>query len=195
MAALTHRVSALPRKPVVAIVLTLIATAVILALMGRIWISASGRILLYAADTWSADNSQHLSDAYTFAHAIKGVAFFWLLAALFKRLSVAWRLWIAVMIEAAWELLENSPPVIERFRAVTVSLGYTGDTILNATGDILAMMIGFAVARAIGFKWSAVLFVAVELILALTIRDNLTLTILMLAYPIEGVRAWQLGAQ
>jgi hypothetical protein len=190
---LRSRLRALPRRPLLTIIATLVVTALILATMGRLWIAASGRVMLYAADTWSADNSQHFADAYTFAHAIKGVAFFWLLAALFRRLSVGWRMWIATMIEAAWELVENSPPVIERFRAVTVSLGYTGDTILNATGDILAMMLGFAVAKAIGFKKSAVLFVVVELILALTIRDNLTLTILMLCFPIDAVRAWQMA--
>jgi hypothetical protein len=188
---ITANIRALPRKPTVAIVLTLIATALILAAMGRLWIASSGRVLIYAFDTWSSDNSQHLADAYTFAHAIKGVAFFWMLAALFKKLTVGWRLWIATVIEAAWELVENSPPVIERFRAVTVSLGYTGDTIINATGDILAMMIGFAVAKAIGFKKSALLFVAVELLLAFTIRDNLTLTVLMLSFPIDAVRVWQ----
>lgn len=177
------------------IAITLAATALTLSAMGRLWVCSCDRVLLWAGDIWSSDNSQHLFDPYTFAHFVKGLGFFWLLVAVLKRAPVLWRLWVAVLIEAAWELLENSPPVIERFRAVTISLGYTGDTVLNSVGDIAVMALGFAIAMRLGFWRSAVLFVAVEIALALTVRDGLILTLIMLTFPIDAIRVWQMAGQ
>lgn len=183
------------RWSLAAIAVALLATALTLAAMGRIWVCSCGYVLPWAGDIWSSDNSQHLFDPYTFAHFVKGLAFFWLLAVTLKHVPVRWRLFIAVVIEAAWELIENSPPVIERFRAVTISLGYTGDTVINSMGDIAAMMLGFVVARRLGWWRSAALFVLVELALALTVRDGLILTIIMLTFPNDAIRAWQMGGR
>jgi hypothetical protein len=97
------------------------------------------------------------------------------------------------LIEATWEVLENSPLIIDRYREATAALGYTGDTIVNSVGDILFCILGVGIARQIGFRWSVVLFVATELVLLFWIRDNLTLNVLMLIYPIEAIRVWQIG--
>jgi hypothetical protein len=146
-------------------------------------------------DIWSSENSQQLSDPYTFAHFSKGLLFFWLMMAFFKRASLLWRLWGAVLIESLWEIIENSPPVIDRFRAVTISLGYTGDTVLNSLGDIGAMALGFYVATKLGWWRTLALFAIIEIVLALTVRDNLILTVIMLVSPVDAIREWQLAGR
>lgn len=108
-------------------------------------------------------------------------------------MRVGWQLLIALVLEAGWEILENSPIIIERYRAATASLGYSGDSIVNATGDVLSCALGFVVARSIGWKGSLGLFLAVELVMLYLIRDNLTLNVLMLSYPIDAIRKWQMG--
>jgi len=118
----------------------------------------------------------------------------WIVALIAPRLSAVWQLWLAVSIEAVWEVLENSEFVIRRYREQTAALGYHGDTIVNSLSDILVCGLGFVVAHHLGFRRTFALFVLTEVTLALWIRDNLTLNVLMLIYPIEAVKEWQAAA-
>ena len=179
--------------PWLAIVVVLAATAYQLRSQGRLWWCSCDYLLLWSGDPWSSDNSQHLLDPYSFTHVLHGFVLCGLLALIVPRLSQIWQLWLAVSIEALWEVLENSEFVIRRYREETAALGYHGDTIVNSLGDILVCGLGFVLARRLGLRRTLVLFVVTEVVLAIWIRDNLTLNILMLIYPIEGVKEWQAG--
>ena len=176
-------------------------SAVVTALMGlllfaqgRIWWCKLGDYPLYVNEAWkSSHTSQHLFDPYTFTHVLHGVAFFWIASALFPKLANGWRFLIAITAEAAWEVLENSNYIIERYRENTASLDYFGDSIANSVGDVLACMAGFVIASKLGRWGSLAFFVAVELTLMLWIRDGLLLNILMLIYPLDGVKQWQMS--
>lgn len=165
-----------------------------LRLEGRLWICACGTVQFWIGNTCSSDNSQHFLDPYAFTHLLHGFAFYWLIALLLPRLKANWQLLLAVALEAAWEIFENTNFVIERYRAATAALGYTGDTVVNSTGDILFCLAGFILARWLGLRRAVVVFVALELILILWIRDSLLLEILMLTIPIEAIKNWQLCA-
>lgn len=169
----------------------LVATLVFLRVAGRVWWCACRTPTPFSADPASSHNSQHFADWYSFSHLLHGLIFFGALWFFRARLTLAWRLAIAVAVEAAWEMLENSPIIIERYRAATAAQGYSGDSIVNSLGDILACVLGFFLARALGLRLSLVLFVAVELVMLYLIRDNLTLNVVMLVWPIDAVRAWQ----
>jgi hypothetical protein len=169
------------------------ATALLLRGQGRLWWCACQRLLLWTSNAWGSDNSQHLFDPYSFTHVLHGFIFCGLLAWGVPRLSADWRLCLAVLVEAAWEVLENSDFVIRRYREATAALGYEGDTVVNSLGDILACGLGFVVARRLGFRLSLAMFVATEVVLLLWIRDSLTLNVLMLIYPVEGIKTWQTG--
>jgi hypothetical protein len=169
------------------------AAVVQLRQQGRLWSCACGRVLLWSGDAWSADNSQHLSDPYSFTHMLHGFVFCGLLAWLLPRLSWTWRLALAVSVEACWEVFENSAFVINRYRETTLALGYTGDTIINSCGDILACGIGFMLARSLGLRRALLVFVLTEIMLVIWIRDSLLLEILMLIYPIDAIKAWQMS--
>jgi len=175
-----------------AIVLILVTAASILLAMGRPPICTCGYVALWHGAIDSG-NSQHLFDWYSPSHVIHGFLFYgagWLLL---RRLPLRFRLLIAVMIEAAWELIENSPMVIDRYRTATMALGYTGDSVLNSLSDISCMMIGFAIARRLP-PWATILLgIVMELVTLAVIRDNLTLNVLMLLWPIEAIREWQAG--
>jgi len=160
----------------------------------RIWWCACGELYPWAGDIWSAHNSQHWLDPYSFTHVLHGVLFCGLLAWLLPRLSGSWRLTLSIALEAVWEVLENSPLIIQRYREATIGLGYEGDSIANSLADILCCTLGFLLARRLGFRWSALLFVVTELVLLVWVRDNLTLNILMLLCPIEAIKAWQMAA-
>jgi hypothetical protein len=108
-----------------------------------------------------------------------------------RRLSVEWQFVLSVLIESAWEVFENSAFVINRYREATAAQGYEGDTVANALGDIVTCAAGFWLARWLGWRWSAGVFVAVELLLIATIRDSLLLNVLMLVWPVDAIRAWQ----
>lgn len=181
------------RWPWLVMALILALSIILLRSQGRLWICSCGQIYLWVGDIWSADNSQHLFDPYAFTHLLHGVAFFWLLAWLRPQIPLLWRLSIALGIEAAWEVFENSEAVINRYREATAALGYNGDTIINSVGDILIMAAGFMLAYKLGFRRSLILFIVVELILLVWIRDSLILNILMLIYPIEAIKQWQLA--
>jgi hypothetical protein len=177
--------------PWFAIVLVLVGTMVLLRSQGRLWLCSCGYLLLWSGDPWSSDNSQHLLDPYSFTHLLHGFLLCGLLALAVPRLSVAWRLWLAVSIEAVWELIENSEFVIRRYRQETAALGYHGDTIVNSLGDILVCGLGFMLALQLGFRRAFAVFALTEVTLAILIRDNLTLNVVMLIYPIEAIKEWQ----
>ena len=165
---------------------------VVLRAMGRTWWCACGRLAPWAGDIWSAHCSQHFFDPYSFTHILHGVVFsgwIWLAA---RRLRPAWQLALAVTIEAGWEILENSPWIIQRYREATIGLGYVGDAIANSFGDIACCAAGFILARFLGLRRSVLLFVAIELLLLIVVRDNLTLNVLMLICPIEAIKSWQM---
>jgi len=136
-------------------------------------------------------NSQHLFDWYTPSHIIHGFLFYFFGWLLFRRASPGLRLTLAVAIEAAWEMLENSPIIIDRYREATTALGYTGDTVINSMSDVAAMAFGFAVARRIPWWATVAIAIGFELLTLAIIRDNLTLNVLMLVHPVEAVKQWQ----
>ena len=161
---------------------------------GRLWICSCGQIYLWTGNVWSSDNSQHLFDPYSFSHLLHGVVFLWALAWTIPRLlSPLWSLWLALTVESGWEVFENSAFVINRYRETTASLGYEGDTIVNSLGDIFICGVGFVLAYYIGFRRSLALFVIVEVTMLFWIRDSLILNVIMLIYPIEAIKVWQLG--
>jgi hypothetical protein len=177
--------------PWLAIVIVLVATAYQLRSQGRLWWCSCGYLLLWSGDPWSSDNSQHLLDPYSFTHMLHGFVLCGLLAWLAARLLLAWQLWLAVSIEALWEVVENSDFIIRRYREETAALGYQGDTIVNSLGDILVCGLGFVLARRLGFRRTFALFVVAEVTLVFWIRDSLLLNILMLIYPIDAIKTWQ----
>lgn len=143
---------------------------------------------------WSTHNSQHLVDWYSFSHVQHGLVFYGLLHLVARKRSLGWRLVVSTAIEAFWEVLENSPIIIDRYREVTASLDYYGDSILNSVSDIGCCVFGFWLATRLSARASVVLFVVIEVVMVLWIRDSLLLNVLMLTWPIEAIRRWQLPA-
>ncbi len=140
---------------------------------------------------WSHCTSQNLFDPYTLSHVLHGVIFYWALRLLVPQWPLAWRLVAALGVEVFWELVENSPWIIDRYRQTTASLDYTGDSILNSLTDVAAALAGFALASRISWKAAAAVFVAFELAALAIARDNLTLNVLMLLWPIDAIKHWQ----
>jgi hypothetical protein len=168
------------------------AFASVLLAMGRLPVCKCG-IGLWEGSAWSSATSQHLADPYSFSHVLHGILFFGVLTLLWKRSTVKQRLFVALLLEMAWEVLENSPLIIERYRAATASLDYEGDSVLNSLGDLLCCMGGFWLAWKLPLKWTIATVIAIELIMLALIRDNLTLNIVMLIHPIEAIREWQIA--
>jgi hypothetical protein len=150
-----------------------------------------GYLLVWSGDPWSAHNSQHLLDPYSFTHVLHGFLLYGLLALIVPWLRAVWRLSLAVLIEALWEVLENSEFVIQRYREETAALGYRGDAIVNSLTDILLCGLGFVLARHLGLRRTLALFLVTEAVLVLWIRDSLLLNIVMLVYPMDAVKLWQ----
>lgn len=176
-----------------------IATAAVVLLMivllraqGRLVSCACGYFQIWTSETCSANNSQQLFDPYSFTHLLHGFLFFWLITLLFKRFSTSWQLWIALLLESAWEVFENSRFVIDRYRTATAALGYQGDTIVNSIGDLVWAIAGLLLARQLGVRRSIIVFLFVELILTFWIHDSLLLQILMLVWPVEAIKSWQM---
>ena len=177
--------------PWLTIVAVLVVATYQLRSQGRLWWCSCDYLLLWSGNPWSSDNSQHLLDPYSFTHVLHGFLFCGLIALIAPRLRRAWQLWLAISLEAVWEVVENSRFVIDRYREETAALGYQGDTIVNSLADILLCGVGFVLARRLGFRRTAALFVLTEAALAIWIRDNLSLNVLMLIYPMEAVKEWQ----
>jgi hypothetical protein len=161
---------------------------------GRLWTCVScARVLAWTGDAWSAETSQQLFDPYSFTHLLHGFAFCGLLALVAPRVSAQWRFCLAILIESAWEIVENTNFVINRYRETTAAFGYTGDTVINSIGDITACAVGFLIARRLGWRRTLVAFFAIELILLVWIRDSLLLNIIMLIHKSDAIKAWQAG--
>ena len=162
--------------------------------MGRIPMCKCGTIKLWYGGRGNSEMSQHLTDWYSYSHVLHGIIFYWLLSVVAKgRLSVAARLVIAMGMEAGWELFENTPFIINRYRTQTSSRDYFGDSIVNSVGDMLSMLVGFLLASRLPAWVTVVLLIATELILLVLIRDNLTLNVIMLIHPVEWIKQWQMA--
>ena len=163
--------------------------------MGRSPLGPDGKFGLWDGDIWSGENSQRFADPYSFSHLVHGILFYGFLWLVARKLPVRYRLLIALAVEAGWELLENSPLIINRYREATIALGYTGDSVFNSLSDVLMMAIGFLFAARARTWISLAVIIAMEVGCALWVRDNLTLNIIMLIHPFDAIKAWQMGGQ
>ena len=179
--------------PWLTIFVLFVIAATSLKFQGRVWWCEAGDYAPWSWEIWSRHNSQHILDPYTFTHILHGVAEFWIISFIFRKVPLAWRLAIAVGIEGTWEVVENTNTVIQRYREATISLDYYGDSIVNSISDMIACATGFMIAYKIRFWRSLALFLLTEIILILWIRDSLLINILMLFYPVEALKVWQAG--
>jgi len=182
-------------KIVLFTITTMALLAVIELAMGRSFFGPDGKFGLWESSIWSSENSQRLADAYSFSHFIHGMAFYGLLWLMARKIPMHQRLLMALVLEAGWEVLENSPIIINRYREATAALGYTGDSVLNSMSDVLMMASGFLFAFQFKPVVSLVTAVVMEIGCALWVRDNLTLNIIMLIHPVQAIKTWQMAGQ
>jgi hypothetical protein len=161
--------------------------------MGRLPLGPDGKFGWWEGDIWSGENSQRFADPYSFSHLVHGIIFFALLSLAARKLPLRYRFLIALLMEAGWEILENSPLIINRYRSVTISLGYAGDSVLNSMSDILMMCLGFFFASKARPWMSVVAVLLMEIGCAIWVRDNLTLNVIMLIHPVEAIKHWQMA--
>ena len=194
---MSSSIAAPPHRPWLGAVLAILGIAAVMAAvllaMGRVPICTFGSVKLWHGVVNSAENSQHIADWYTPSHIVHGLLFFGGTHWLMRRSSLGTRAAVASLVEAAWEIVENTPMVIGRYRDATMALGYTGDSVVNSVSDLAAMLLGFALASRLPVWASVLLVLVLELAALLAIRDNLTLNVLMLLWPVDAVRNWQAG--
>jgi len=184
----------IPLRSWIIVLAIVIAMAATLLWMGRSPICTCGEVKLWVGTVHGPDNSQHIADWYTPSHIIHGFLFYFLGWLFLRRNPPGDRLIGAVIIEAAWEILENSPIIIDRYREATIAMGYTGDSVLNSVADVGWMILGFGIARRLPVLATVAIAIAFELLTLILIRDNLTLNVVMLVWPIDAIRVWQGGA-
>lgn len=179
------------RRAILAAVLIVVAAAAVLLAMGRNPMCTCGALDLWVGGRDSPRTSQMLADWYSFSHIVHGLLFYGALWLIARRWPVEWRFLGALLVETSWEVIENTPVVIDRYRNTTAALGYTGDSVINSVSDILMMGIGFFVARKLPLWASIALLIVLELVPLYMIRDNLALNVWMLLWPDQAVSAWQ----
>lgn len=172
----------------------LAATAATELWLGRSPLGPDGKFGWWEGNIWSSENSQRLADPYSFSHIAHGILLYALLWLTARKIPVRYRFLIASIIEACWELMENSPLIINRYRAVTISLGYVGDSVINSLSDILMLAIGFLFAYHVKPRIAFITVLLMEIACAFWVRDNLTLNIIMLIHPIDTIKHWQMEA-
>lgn len=160
--------------------------------MGRSMLGPDGKFGLWEGDIWSSECSQRLADPYSFSHIAHGMLFYGVLWLVARKLPVRQRFLVAVLLEAGWEILENSPIIINRYRQVTIALGYDGDSILNSLSDLVMMSLGFLLASRLRPWVTVAVLIGMEVGCLLWVRDNLTLNIIMLIHPVEAIKEWQM---
>ena len=101
--------------------------------------------------------------------------------------------WLAGFCELGWEILENSSFIINRYRTATAALDYLGDSVINSNGDILSCLFGFMLAWKLPWKITLGLYLAMELGMLIFVHDSLSLNIIMLIYPLDFIKQWQIG--
>jgi hypothetical protein len=184
--------ASLPRpRPLTTLIAVLALTIAILWAMGRPPICTCGTISLWGRA--GPTQSQMLADWYSPSHIVHGFLFYTLLRWIWPKAPVERRFLVALLIEATWEIIENTPMVIDRYREATIALGYSGDSILNSTSDIAMMAVGFLAARRLPIWVSILVVLLLEFVPLIVIRDNLTLNVWMLLAPNDAIRAWQAG--
>jgi hypothetical protein len=160
--------------------------------LGRTLLGPDGDFALWEGNIWSAENSQRFLDPYSLTHVSHGIVFFGLLWLVARKLPLGARFMLATLLEASWEILENSPLIINRYREATIALGYTGDSILNSFSDIMMMATGFGLTAWVAPVIGVAILLVLELTCAMWFHDNLTLNVIMLVHPVESVKTWQL---
>lgn len=179
--------------PLLLILAALATTILVLHLDGRPWWCACGSWNPWSGDVHSAHNSQHLFDPYSFTHVLHGFVLCGLLVLALPRWPVLHQFAMAFVAECLWEIVENTDFVINKYRHETMALGYFGDSVSNSIGDITSCMVGFLLARRLGWKWAILLTLLIEGIMLVWIRDSLLLNVLMLIYPFDAIKYWQLN--
>jgi hypothetical protein len=178
------------RSWLIALVIFAAAAAIELS-FGRHPICTCGTVDLWVGQRDSPKTSQMLLDWYSLSHVVHGLLFYGALWLIARRSPVEWRFLAALFVEAAWEATENTPWVIDRYRATTAAIGYSGDSVINSMSDIAMMALGFLFARKLPLWASIVLVLALEIVPLFVIRDNLTLNVWALVDPNASVQAWQ----